>query len=42
MTPLTPTPATSLLTPFNHTLVMIDHQSQMAFATRSIDVATLR
>jgi nicotinamidase-related amidase len=35
-------PAAQLLTPQNHTLVMIDHQSQMAFATRSIDVATLR
>ena len=42
MTPLTTTPASSLLTPANHTLVMIDHQSQMAFATRSIDVAMLR
>ncbi|MBU8978078.1 MULTISPECIES: hydrolase [unclassified Lysobacter] len=31
-----------LLTPQDHTLVLIDHQSQMAFATRSIDVATLR
>lgn len=32
----------SLLTPTDHTLVLIDHQSQMAFATNSIDVATLR
>ncbi len=42
MTQLTTTPATSLLTPDNHTLLMIDHQSQMAFATRSIDVSLLR
>jgi nicotinamidase-related amidase len=26
----------------NHTLIMIDHQSQMAFATKSIDAVTLR
>jgi nicotinamidase-related amidase len=37
-----PTPAASLLTPTNHALVMIDFQSQMAFATRSIDVVDLR
>jgi nicotinamidase-related amidase len=42
MTQLTTTPAKSLLTPDNHTLLMIDHQSQMAFATRSIDVQLLR
>ncbi len=35
-------PARSLLTPGDHTLVMIDHQSQMAFATKSIDPVTLR
>lgn len=35
-------PADSLLTPDNHVLVLIDHQSQMAFATRSIDVVELR
>ncbi|WP_445428288.1 hypothetical protein [Alishewanella sp. HL-SH05] len=28
-------PARSLLTPSNHSLIMIDHQPQMAFATRS-------
>lgn len=39
---LTTTPAQSLLTPDDHALVMIDHQSQMAFATRSIDIALLR
>ncbi|MBO9711998.1 hydrolase [Sphingomonas sp.] len=36
------TPAKALLTPDNHLLVMIDHQSQMAFATRSIDAVLLR
>lgn len=35
-------PAESLLTPQNHTLLLIDHQPQMAFATKSIDVAELR
>lgn len=35
-------PADSLLTPDNHTLVLIDHQPQMAFATRSHDVAEVR
>jgi nicotinamidase-related amidase len=34
--------AKSLLVPDDHTLVMIDHQSQMAFATRSIDATLLR
>lgn len=38
----TPTPAKSLLTPTDHTLIMIDHQSQMAFATKSIDPIELR
>lgn len=42
MTKMTTAPAPSLLTPDNHTLVMIDHQSQMAFATRSIDISLLR
>lgn len=31
-----------LLTPTDHTLVMIDFQSQMAFATHSIDAVSLR
>lgn len=31
-----------LLTPPDHTLIMIDFQSQMAFATKSIDAVTLR
>ena len=35
-------PSDKLLTPSNHTLILIDHQPQMAFATRSIDVAELR
>jgi nicotinamidase-related amidase len=35
-------PSAKLLTPKNHTLVLIDHQPQMAFATRSIDIAELR
>ncbi|QSQ24093.1 hydrolase [Pyxidicoccus parkwayensis] len=38
----TPTPGKSLLTPGDHALILIDHQSQMAFATRSIDIAQLR
>jgi nicotinamidase-related amidase len=38
----TPTPGSQLLTPKDHTLIMIDFQSQMAFATHSIDAVTLR
>lgn len=38
----TPTPGAKLLTPNDHTLVMIDFQSQMAFATHSIDPVQLR
>jgi len=38
----TPTPGPQLLTPSDHTLIMIDFQSQMAFATHSIDAITLR
>lgn len=37
-----PTPGAKLLTPTDHTLIMIDFQSQMAFATHSIDAVTLR
>jgi len=37
-----PVPAKSLLSPDDHTLILIDHQSQMAFATKSIDITTLR
>jgi len=38
----TPTPGTGLLTPKDHTLIMIDFQSQMSFATKSIDAVNLR
>ena len=38
----TATPAARLLKPADHTLVMIDFQSQMAFATKSIDTSLLR
>ncbi|MEG3191584.1 hydrolase [Lysobacter sp. D1-1-M9] len=37
-----PTPAKSLLNPQDHTLILIDHQSQMAFATKSIATEMLR
>ncbi|MFB4394451.1 MULTISPECIES: hydrolase [unclassified Pseudomonas] len=35
-------PGKTLLNPTDHTLIMIDHQSQMAFATKSIDTTSLR
>lgn len=35
-------PARSLLSPTDHALILIDHQSQMAFNTKSIDVNNLR
>ncbi|WP_192668236.1 hydrolase [Sphingobium sp. OAE613] len=38
----TPTPAKALLSPSNHALVLIDFQSQMAFATKSIAPELLR
>jgi nicotinamidase-related amidase len=38
----TPTPGPKLLTPTDHTLIMIDFQSQMSFATKSIDATNLR
>jgi nicotinamidase-related amidase len=38
----TPTPGSLLISPNDHVLVLIDHQSQMAFATKSIDAALLR
>lgn len=38
----TPTPGAKLLSPKDHTLIMIDFQSQMAFATHSIDAVSLR
>jgi nicotinamidase-related amidase len=37
-----PVPGKTLLSPTDHTLIMIDHQSQMAFATKSIDAVLLR
>src|SRR5258708_35079275 len=37
-----PTPGKTLLSPGDHTLIMIDFQSQMAFATKSIDPTVLR
>ncbi|RAI02552.1 hydrolase [Acuticoccus sediminis] len=38
----TPTPGKTLLSPNDHTLILIDFQSQMAFATKSIDATLLR
>jgi nicotinamidase-related amidase len=38
----TPTAGKTLLAPADHTLLLIDLQPQMAFATRSIDAAALR
>ena len=38
----TPTPGRQLISPSDHVLILIDYQSQMAFATRSIDIALLR
>jgi nicotinamidase-related amidase len=35
-------PAKALLSPHDHALILIDHQSQMAFSVASIDVITLR
>jgi nicotinamidase-related amidase len=37
-----PAPGKSLLSPQDHALILIDFQSQMAFATRSIDSVLLR
>jgi nicotinamidase-related amidase len=37
-----PKPGRTLLTPSDHTLILIDFQSQMAFATKSIDPVVLR
>ncbi|WP_114241081.1 hydrolase [Dyella sp. C9] len=38
----TPTPGKKLLTPKDHALILIDFQSQMSFATHSIDATLLR
>jgi nicotinamidase-related amidase len=35
-------PSAELLNPTNHTLVLIDNEGQMAFATKSISIAELR
>lgn len=35
-------PGKTLLSPNDHILILIDHQSQMAFATKSIDAVSLR
>jgi nicotinamidase-related amidase len=37
-----PTPGRTLLSPTDHIIILIDFQSQMAFATKSIDPVTLR
>jgi nicotinamidase-related amidase len=42
MTKAVAAPGKTLLNPDDHTLIMIDFQSQMAFATKSIDATTLR
>ena len=36
------TTTSDILTPSNHTLLMIDHQPQMAFATKSHDITLIR
>ena len=38
----TPVPGSKLLNPKDHTLILIDFQSQMSFATKSIDAVNLR
>lgn len=38
----TPVPGSLLLSPTDHALILIDFQSQMAFATKSIDATLLR
>jgi len=42
MTTASAAPGKTLLTPTDHTLILIDHQSQMAFATKSIGTIELR
>lgn len=37
-----PVPGSKLLSPTDHALILIDFQSQMSFATHSIDAVTLR
>jgi nicotinamidase-related amidase len=38
----TPTPGSTLVSPTDHALILIDFQSQMSFATKSIDAVNLR
>ncbi len=38
----TPTPGSTLVRPTDHALILIDFQSQMSFATKSIDAVNLR
>jgi nicotinamidase-related amidase len=38
----TPTPGAKLISPKDHLLILIDFQSQMSFATKSIDAVMLR
>ena len=38
----TPTPGANLVSPTDHALILIDFQSQMSFATKSIDAVNLR
>ena len=42
MAKATAAPGKALLSPADHTLILIDHQSQMAFATKSIGAIELR
>ena len=42
MSKATPTPGSTLVTPTDHALILIDFQSQMSFATKSIDAVNLR
>ena len=37
-----PTPGSNLINPADHALILIDFQSQMSFATKSIDAVNLR
>lgn len=37
-----PVPGKTMLDPTNHIVILIDHQPQMAFATKSIDIVELR
>ncbi|HCN51784.1 MAG TPA: hydrolase [Chryseobacterium sp.] len=42
LTAMAQSPGKSLLNPTNHALVLIDHEGQMAFATKSISMEELR